>query len=470
MRCARAGVSDFNKRAAEARGTVIWPLRVKGDAITLQSGLADQYWSCFYWAVTTLVKVPWVAPHTWMEQLFTAVIIIVGTFTFSVIIGQITMLQKAYDMARQARSERLAKMRTFCNTRHVPAAITHEVLNWTVADQDFSALFVGRGRLSMLPPSMRGPLLQQMYANLLESFPFQKGGMSTAGLNALLIKLNPLVLMRGMGLIEPNSTSTTLYVLQKGCLRIALPKEKKEGAAGGKSKHMRSARVSTSPIRGVKGGGLGLKSTKEFTRFRVLERPGACVGIADLQHLSVRYPFHVDCTSITNLFAITAGEIKAACASMSSDDRSRCHSTLQKEHKAHVDGLKYEPPAPKPAAPADAAPPSAADEPSPLFVEASGCVNSLLSGAADTLSSLRASRAHTRQLSDLLYKLGGEGGKAGGGPKRKVYRRASGVTTSQKGMSRDGGDDGRDEIEEKTGYATNLNNTDLANLGHAMGR
>ena len=37
-------------------------------------------------------------------------------------------------------------------------------------------------------------------------------------------------------------------------------------------------------------------------------------------------------------------------------------------------------------------------------------------------------------------------------------------------MSRDGGDDGRDEIEEKTGYATNLNNTDLANLGHAMGR
>ena len=120
----------------------------------------------------------------------------------------------------QARSERLGKMRTFCTTRGVPNAIMNEVLQWTVADQDFSSKFVGRARLTMLPPSMRGPLLQLMYESLLDYFPFKKGGMTNPGCNALLTKLNPLVLMRGMGLIEPNAISTHLYVLQKGCLRI----------------------------------------------------------------------------------------------------------------------------------------------------------------------------------------------------------------------------------------------------------
>ena len=161
---------------------------------------------------------------------------------------------------------------------------------------------------------MRGPLLQLMYEVVLESFPFKKGGMTPGGCNALLIKLNPLVLMRGMGLIEPNAISSTLYVLQKGCLRVAMPKEKKgevKANPNGK-KHVRSHRVSTSPVRGVKGGGLGLKSTKEFARFRVLERPGACVGIPNLDHIASRYPFHVDCTSLTQLFSISGGDTTTA--------------------------------------------------------------------------------------------------------------------------------------------------------------
>ena len=66
-----------------------------------------QYWSCFYWAATTLVKVPWVAPMTWIEQFFTSFIIIIGTFTFSVIIGQVRSPPTAPDGRPPARLDRL---------------------------------------------------------------------------------------------------------------------------------------------------------------------------------------------------------------------------------------------------------------------------------------------------------------------------------------------------------------------------
>jgi len=100
--------------------------------------------------------------------------------------------------------------------------------------------------------------------------------------------------------------------------------------------------VSTSPLRGVKGGGLGLKSTKEFTRFRVLERPGSTVGVADIEQVKTKYPFHVDCTRTTQLFELAVKDLRSAIDAMASDDADKCKAVLQKEHKVHVDGLKYD--------------------------------------------------------------------------------------------------------------------------------
>jgi len=358
----------------------------------------------------------------------------------------VTMQIKALDLARQARSERLGKMRLYCSTRHVPSAIMYEVLQWTVADQDFASKYVGRARLGMLPASMRGPLLQLMYANLLDSFPFKKGGISGPGVNALLIRLNPLVTLRGMGIIEPNSISTTLYVLQKGCMRIALPKEKKKEKGGDQKTRMRSARVSTSPLRGAKGGGLGLKSTKDFTRFRVMERPGATVGIGSLDNLHMRYPFHVDCTSTTQLFAITADGLKQAKDSMASDDKKKFDDVLAKEHKAHVDGLKWEP-----ALQGDAkkAEPKKEIERSEEYIEASHQVDGLLASMRMALSTLKTTRDQTRSVSTLLKQLGGDV-KSPRTTKRHKRGSASTATKSH----RDGAQEAYDDIEERTGMAT----------------
>ena len=454
-----------------------WNLRVSqgAQAVTWSSSFADQYFTCFYWSVTVLVKVPWIAPETYYEQLFTSVVIVVGTFTFSVIIGQVTMQQKSLDMARQARSERLSKLRLFCTSRGVAAATQKDIYQWVLCDQDFSAKYVGRGRLTMLPPAMRGPLLQGMFDVLLESFPFKKNGMSNPGINAMLIKLNPLVLMRGMGLIEPNTISTTLYVLHKGCLRIALPMKKSEaGMAGGDGKkRMRSARVSTSPIRGVKGGGLGLKSTKEFARFRVLERPGSTVGMSNMENLAMPYPFHVDCTMTSNLFSISADALRQAMDGMSSEDTAVCKSTVGKEFKAHVDGLKFDGWEQHEKKLADVG------ERREVMTEARSSLDSLEDRCATCLKTMKNTKTQTREIVILLQNLGadvsfnsprkpdGKNGKGGRMDRRgTVMAKMHNQLNDQHQKSDHGEIDG--ELEERTGYSTVVNNRANAAASRAI--
>jgi len=483
------GVSEFNIKAAAARSTQIWPMRIKGQAVYTSSSLAQQYLSSFYWAVTVLVKVPWVAPHTWQEQAFTAVIIMIGTLTFSVIIGQVTMQIKALDMARQARSERLSRMRMFCRSRKVPIPMEKNVLQWVFADQDFSSKYIGRAQLKSLPGAMRSPLVQKMYENILDTFPFKKGGVSAPAINMILLKLNPLVLLRGMIVIEPGVASTTLYVLQKGCLRIALPKEKDDGkGANSKSSRMRSARVSTSPVRGVKGGGLGLKSTKEFAKFRVLERPGQTVGIADIDNLHTIYPFHVDCTAMAYLFLIESGGLKEALTAMAHEDEEKARSVLKKEHQIHVDGLKInkkkeeaadesttaessvkeaskvkiDAPENPNATDGAAAEPAGHEE---LVTTTGTAVASLSSASKTAFKELRDTHKNTNQLRSLVETLGGD--------VQLAMKKGSG----RRNTTSPGGDERRhslnshredtDELEERTGFTAANSRSSIASSARA---
>ena len=70
------GTSSFNFGYVNVDGEPIspWVFRMRRTdrgfaAGYAHAGLAQQYWTCFYWSLTVLVKVPWVAPHTWMGGL-----------------------------------------------------------------------------------------------------------------------------------------------------------------------------------------------------------------------------------------------------------------------------------------------------------------------------------------------------------------------------------------------------------------
>mgnify|MGYP002033796426 CR=1 FL=1 len=49
--------------------------------------LDQKYLSSLYWALTTLLKTPWVGPDTMLEKAFTSLMIVLGTFVFALLQG-----------------------------------------------------------------------------------------------------------------------------------------------------------------------------------------------------------------------------------------------------------------------------------------------------------------------------------------------------------------------------------------------
>ena len=264
---------------------------------------------------------------------------------------------------------------------------------------------------------------------------------------------------------------------------------------------MKSHRVSTSPVRGVKGGGLGLKSTKEFSRFRyahctskhkaapsltayplslpathrVLERPGACVGIADLDNKSALYPFYVDCTSPTYLFSITVMELKSALNGMFSADKTAVRAVLTKEHAEHVKGLKYEPPKIRRTSTEQRAHDNAKQAALALSLK-----------CESTLDSLQVMRANSRLLKELVFDLRGDSPAARNsrssiiasssgsptGPGGGMLSKNSAAAKSRKILATSGRDSKTDrnqeELEARTGYSTQAGSDDNQSIAMRM--
>jgi hypothetical protein len=211
---------------------------------------------------------------------------------------------------------------------------------------------------------------------------------------------------------------------------------------------MRSSRVSTSPIRGVKGGGLGLKSTKQFARFRVLERPGSTVGISNLDEKAL-YPFEVDCTTTTNLFYVSQADLKMAMGAMSAADHKVCKDTIAKEYKAHVDGLKFEGGETSSVRSSMTSPRIDVERVASVeMTETRRDLESLDTRVRGTLDTLRGTRSVARGIPDLLKRLGVD--VAGPSNMSKTDQARSRKTQLNDGLF---DDDDDDELGERTGYA-----------------
>jgi len=88
-------------------------------------------------------------------------------------------------------------------------------------------------------------------------------------------------------------------------------------------------------------GGKGARgSAKTFARFRMLERPGAMLGLYNLGSGPTVYPFQVDATKLTNLFTLERGDLRSAMASMHSDDAAKIKECVEKAHRDHMEALK----------------------------------------------------------------------------------------------------------------------------------
>jgi len=89
-------------------------------------------------------------------------------------------------------------------------------------------------------------------------------------------------------------------------------------------------------------GGVGSSraSTKTFARFRMLERPGAMIGVYQLAKGPTVFPFQVDATKLTNLFTLERTDLKVCMASMHPDEVAKVQECVYKAHREHTEALK----------------------------------------------------------------------------------------------------------------------------------
>lgn len=350
--CSWWALGNSRENIDNAKGYAAWMYRVPQEGLSLMvKPMAAQYFGCFYWAVTTLMKVPWIAPMTVEEVIFSIVLSLIGAITFALLIGEVTQIISKLNEGYRKKNEAITTMRAFCQLRKVPADVQTNIYSWLAADQEFANKYAGKQQaLSALPKTLRTEVLLLVHKEVLEECPLTKWinteeGLAKETIGLLATHLNPSTMLKKQVLLGEGSVSSHLYLLQRGSLHVAAPIPEEE--EHGKVRRHTSKRMST-----MHGGSPSndRKSTKTFGRFRMLERPGCVVGLVAIDGLE-RFPFHVEATKLTHLMTISKTALLAARTQMSAEDAEKLTRMVIKEHLAHVEALKLPTPELKSARP-----------------------------------------------------------------------------------------------------------------------
>jgi len=321
------------------KGYAPWMDRLPHGGLSLmQEPLAAQYFGCFYWAVTTLMKVPWIAPMTVPEAIFAIVLSLMGAITFALLIGEVTQIISKLNEGYRNKNEAITTMRSFCTSRKVPADVQSKIYSWLVADQEFGNKYAGKqAALSALPKTLRTEVLLLVHKEVLADCPLTKGinsdvGLSSESIGMMAMHLNPITMLKKQVLIDEGSISTQLYLLQRGSLRLAAPMPAEEDGFKAKTSKRMSCAVQK------KGG--DRKQTKVFGRFRLLERAGALVGLPAIDG-TARFPFQIESVKLSHMMCVSKAALRQARGQMSSQDATKFTSMIAKEHSNHVESLKF---------------------------------------------------------------------------------------------------------------------------------
>ena len=75
---------------------------------------------------------------------------------------------------------------------------------------------------------------------------------------------------------------------------------------------------------------------KEMTRFRVCERIGSLLGIANIDREATPFPYKVEATRFTTMFFVTRKELLVAFSKMTVMDEHAARAAIKMEHEKHV--------------------------------------------------------------------------------------------------------------------------------------
>jgi len=208
-------------------------------------------------------------------MLYAVVFVVLGGFSFAVILGNVTAMINSLDKSFAQLNEVKSTLERLVSRYDVPPVLTRRIMQYVQTQWSTTKGLNNQLILNKLPPALRGDILQSMYEDVVKACPMLKR-VSGECVRVLLSKLRQEVCLPKEFLLSAGSLCRDVYVLTRGVLQ-AQPAD----------------------------DGKGKKSAK--LRFRAIERTGSIMGLRDPFDKDFRYPFQVVAIKITQVAAL-AGE------------------------------------------------------------------------------------------------------------------------------------------------------------------
>lgn len=141
-----------------------WLSRVAGNNVLSEdSTLPMKYATSWYWALTMLMKTPFVGPDALAEKLFASVAVVLGAILFAGLLGNVTALMQSFGVQDRMLREKIAGVRNFCAKMEVPAALEKKLGEYVDAHWSMSHGIDDLGVLSQLPGQLQSTIVMAMY-------------------------------------------------------------------------------------------------------------------------------------------------------------------------------------------------------------------------------------------------------------------------------------------------------------------
>ena len=322
----------------------------------------QQYFTALYWSLSTLLRVPWVAPETTLGRLFTSIATFTGALLFAFFNAEVHAIVRGSLGATLARTQSIVNLRDLFGRTTTGMLTQTTAIQWTTAAATEQRLPGDNAReqnlIKTLPSNLRVELLSGMFVELRRSECGLEGRVSPYAMSTIAAQCWPAVFLARQVLVNANSYSADVFILQHGSLRLsggvskgATTQPMARGASNrGKSIKSRSVCAANSSRGGREGTSLAAGSSKhttkaasnfslpvqlpgaECSRFRILERPGSLVGSCEMAPA----PFIIESIKLSHVLVLNA---PAALKLMPAADAQAVRLAVKRQQAISIDYL-----------------------------------------------------------------------------------------------------------------------------------
>ena len=187
-------------------------------------GMDKKYLTSLYWALTVVMKSPWLPPEMASEQVFSAIAIVASVMLFAGFVATLTATVNAFDKSHAAYRDKVALLRHFFQVRpQLSSDLKRKAFRY--ADAYFKQTIDGASEaavLAHLPEHLRPTALLELNLDLIKSMPWLQET-SFVCCTDFVSSLKPEILLRNDVLLKAGVISRNFYILTQGEVVVIFP-------------------------------------------------------------------------------------------------------------------------------------------------------------------------------------------------------------------------------------------------------